>query len=61
MVQNGGKFRTVARDMQVDGMTLTRYVKKFRDDQNIEQDILVPKLNTRQVSIFSFLIFYTKG
>ena len=61
VVQNGGKIRTVARDMQVDRMTLTRYVKKFRVGQINEQDILIPKLNTRQVSMFSFLIFHTKG
>ena len=61
VVQNGGKIRTVARGMQVDRMTFTRYVKKFRDVQINEQNILVPKLNTRQVSMFSFLIFHTKG
>ena len=61
VVQNGGKIRTVARGMQVDRMTLTRYVKKFRDGQISKQDILVPKLNTKQVSMFSFLIFHTKG
>ena len=27
VVENGGKIRTVARDMQLDRMTLTRYVK----------------------------------
>ena len=54
VVQNGGKIRTVARDMQVDRMTLTRYVKKFRVGQINEQNILIPKLNTRQVSMFSF-------
>ena len=59
VVQNGGKIRTVARDMQVDRMILTRYVNKFRDGQINEQNILVAKLNTRQVSMFSFLILYT--
>ena len=47
VVQNGDKIGTVARDMQMDRMTLTRYVQKFRDDQINKQDILVPKLNTR--------------
>ena len=60
VVQNEGKIRTVARDVQVDKMTLTRYVEKFRDGQINEQDILFPKLNTRQISILSLLIFHTK-
>ena len=47
VVQNGDKIGTVARYMQMDRMTLTRYVQKFRDGQINKQDILVPKLNTR--------------
>ena len=42
VVQNGGKIQTVARDMQVDRMTLAKYKKKFIDVQINEQNILVP-------------------
>ena len=50
VIENGGTMRSVAKQFDVDRMTLTRYVKKYRDGVIKDDDVIKPKYNVRQVS-----------
>ena len=55
VVDNNGKLRTVARELQVDKETLRRYVKKYREAPVGKVVSFTPQLNHRQVRKWPFL------
>ena len=48
-VENGRSVRQVARDLHIDRITLSRYVKKYQAGQAASNDEFVPCFSHRQV------------
>lgn len=55
-VKNGRSVREVARALQINRTTLSRYVKKSLALQNGSSDDFLPHFNTRQVCFFKNLM-----
>ena len=49
-VQSGRSVRQVSRDLKIDRITLSRYVKKMKEDHHDPENIFKPNYNHKQVS-----------
>lgn len=50
VLENGRSVRQVARDLQIDRITLSRYIKKYQAGLATSNEDFAPNFNHRQVS-----------
>lgn len=59
-VVKGRSVRQVARDLQIDRITLSRYVFKFHAGQTGNTSDFAPNYNSRQVEYITVLCYYLR-